>query len=59
MMKILHLSPKGLDPIKQWSSKMKAAIYIASFIIAVALLIDVYFVYLHFFNEDLIRQIIK
>jgi hypothetical protein len=38
---------------------MKSAIYIASFIVAVALLIDISFVYLHFFNEDLIRQIIK
>lgn len=36
---------------------MKAAIYIASFIVAVALLIDIYFVYLHFFDNQKAKQL--
>lgn len=36
---------------------MKATIYIVSCIVAIALLIDIYFVYLHFFNDDKIKEI--
>jgi hypothetical protein len=38
---------------------MKTAIRVVGAIVAVAMCIDILFVFLHFFNEDLIRQIIK
>jgi len=38
---------------------IKLTTYVVSAIVALAMCIDLVFIFLHFFNEDLIRQIIK
>ena len=38
---------------------MRAAIFIVSCIVAIALCIDAYFIYLHFFDDNRAKQIVS
>lgn len=49
----INLLKKVVDKVE------KITIYLVSSVISISLLVDIVFIFLHFFNEELIKQIIK